>query len=60
MAAAGLAAAWRALRPGTVAPHRAGGLERTTIAREYGDAIVAGEPHIVWRRVGTYTIFDRP
>jgi hypothetical protein len=27
---------------------------------EYGDAIVAGEPHIVWRRVGTHTIFDRP
>jgi hypothetical protein len=27
---------------------------------EYRDAIVAGEPHIVWRRVGTHTIFDRP
>ena len=27
---------------------------------EYGDAVVAGEPHIVWRRVGTHTIFDRP
>jgi hypothetical protein len=27
---------------------------------EYGDAIVGGEPHIVWRRVGTHTIFDRP
>lgn len=27
---------------------------------EYGDAIVAGESHIVWRRVGTHTIFDRP
>jgi hypothetical protein len=27
---------------------------------EYGAAIVAGEPHIVWRRVGTHTIFDHP
>ena len=27
---------------------------------EYGEAIVPGEPHIIWRRVGTHTIFDRP
>ena len=27
---------------------------------EYGDPIIAGEPHIVWRRVGTHTIFRRP
>jgi hypothetical protein len=27
---------------------------------EYGPAIVEGEPHIIWRRVGTHAIFDRP
>ena len=27
---------------------------------EYGDAVVVGQPHIIWRRVGTHTIFDRP
>ncbi len=27
---------------------------------EYGQAIVAGQPHIVWRRVGTHRIFGRP
>jgi UDP-N-acetylmuramyl tripeptide synthase len=27
---------------------------------EYGDSIVADEPHVVWRRVGTHTIFHRP
>lgn len=27
---------------------------------EYGEAIAEGEPHIVWRRVGTHTVFDKP
>ena len=27
---------------------------------EYGDSIVAGEPHIVWRRVGTNAVLQRP
>ena len=27
---------------------------------EYGEPVIAGEPHIIWRRVGTHTIFDRP
>jgi hypothetical protein len=27
---------------------------------EYGDSAVEGEPHIVWRRVGSHAIFDRP
>jgi hypothetical protein len=27
---------------------------------EYGDAIVEGEPHIVWRRIGTHEILDTP
>ena len=27
---------------------------------QYGDEQVAGEPHVVWRRVGTHDIFDRP
>ena len=27
---------------------------------EYGNAVVAGEPHIVWRRIGTHKIFNRP
>jgi len=27
---------------------------------EYGEPITEGEPHIVWRRVGTHTIFDQP
>ena len=27
---------------------------------EYGDPIIAGEPHIVWRRVGTHAIFRQP
>lgn len=27
---------------------------------EYGAASVEGEPHIIWRRVGTHAIFDRP
>ena len=27
---------------------------------EYGEELHAGEPHIVWRRVGTHDIFGRP
>lgn len=27
---------------------------------EYGDERIEGEPHVVWRRVGTHDIFDRP
>lgn len=31
---------------------------RATFA--YGDEIRLGEPHIVWRRVGTHDVFSRP
>ena len=27
---------------------------------EYGDSVVEGEPHVVWRRVGTHAIFNQP
>lgn len=27
---------------------------------QYGDAVVAGEPHVIWRRVGTHDIFKEP
>lgn len=27
---------------------------------EYGTEVVAGEQHVVWRRVGTHAIFKRP
>ncbi len=27
---------------------------------EYGDAVTEGEPHIIWRRVGTHAVLDRP
>src|SRR4051812_24834166 len=27
---------------------------------EYGDEVRPGQPHIVWRRVGTHAIFRRP
>ena len=27
---------------------------------EYGEELRPGEPHIVWRRVGTHDIFGRP
>ncbi len=26
----------------------------------YGEPLQAGEPHIVWRRIGTHEIFHRP
>jgi hypothetical protein len=27
---------------------------------EYGDEVRSGEPHVVWRRIGTHSIFRRP
>ena len=27
---------------------------------EYGDELRPGEPHVVWRRIGTHDIFSRP
>jgi hypothetical protein len=27
---------------------------------EYGQEIHAGEPHIIWRRIGTHDIFRQP
>jgi hypothetical protein len=27
---------------------------------EYGDEVHAGQAHIIWRRVGTHSIFRRP
>lgn len=27
---------------------------------EYGDEAVEGEPHVIWRRVGTHSIFKHP
>lgn len=27
---------------------------------EYGAELVKGQPHVVWRRVGTHAVFDRP
>lgn len=27
---------------------------------EYGEEVRQGEPHIIWRRVGTHSIFDQP
>ena len=27
---------------------------------QYADEIVAGEPHVIWRRIGTYAIFTEP
>ena len=26
----------------------------------YGDPVNGGETHIVWRRIGTHSVFDRP
>jgi hypothetical protein len=31
---------------------------RATFA--YGDEVVAGEAHVVWRRVGDHSVLDRP
>jgi hypothetical protein len=27
---------------------------------QYGDSVVEGEPHVIWRRVGTHDIFRQP
>ncbi|HEX6236432.1 MAG TPA: hypothetical protein VFZ68_04510 [Acidimicrobiales bacterium] len=27
---------------------------------QYGDAVLEGEPHVIWRRVGTQDIFRQP
>jgi hypothetical protein len=27
---------------------------------EYGDEVVTGEPHVVWRRVGKHAVFKQP
>jgi hypothetical protein len=27
---------------------------------EYGDEVRPGEPHVIWRRVGTHDIFGDP
>ena len=27
---------------------------------QFGDEVIAGEPHIIWRRIGTHDIFSRP
>lgn len=27
---------------------------------EYGEEQIEGEPHVIWRRVGTYDIFQQP
>jgi hypothetical protein len=27
---------------------------------EYGDEIQLGEPHIIWRRIGTHSVFRQP
>jgi hypothetical protein len=27
---------------------------------EYGDEVVPGQPHVIWRRIGTHDVFRRP
>ncbi len=27
---------------------------------EYGDEVTQGQPHVVWRRVGTHAVFKQP
>lgn len=31
---------------------------RATFA--YGTEVIAGEPHVIWRRIGTHDVFRRP
>jgi hypothetical protein len=44
----------------------AGGISEMTWASdwratfEYGRPVVEGEPHVVWRRIGTHAIFKKP
>ena len=26
---------------------------------EYGDAVIEGQPHVIWRRVATHAVFER-
>jgi len=27
---------------------------------EYGDPVLEGEPHVIWRRIGTHAVFGKP
>lgn len=27
---------------------------------QYGEPVVAGDPHVIWRRIGTHEIFKQP
>ncbi len=27
---------------------------------EYGTEVIVGEPHVIWRRIGTHDVFRRP
>lgn len=27
---------------------------------EYGDPVLEGEPHVIWRRIGTHAVVGRP
>jgi hypothetical protein len=27
---------------------------------QYGDEVLRGEPHVIWRRIGTHDVFDEP
>lgn len=27
---------------------------------QYGNEVIQGEPHVIWRRIGTHDVFDRP
>jgi hypothetical protein len=27
---------------------------------EYGPEVIAGQPHVIWRRIGTHNVFRRP
>lgn len=27
---------------------------------EYGNQVIPGEPHVIWRRIGTHDVFRRP
>lgn len=60
--------AGRALRPGLRVKRVQGspGVWEMTWAPDgratftYGDEVHSGEPHVIWRRVGTHDIFRRP
>jgi hypothetical protein len=48
------------------AVHGAAGIFEMTWADDgratfmYGAAVIEGEPHVIWRRIGTHEIFGRP